>query len=144
MNSNLRTYDAGQVSMVFAGIIISGLADGTFVKIAQNTDSFALKIGADGEGARSKTNDRSGKVTFTVMQSSESNDLLSALHNVDIDSPSGDGIGPLLVKDNSGRTLAVAEKAWIVKQPDSEFARDISMREWVIETNALESFFGGN
>jgi hypothetical protein len=140
----LRTYDAAQVAMVFAGIPLSGLADGTFVTIEQNSDSFALVVGADGEACRSKTNNRSGKVTFRLLQSSQANDLLSALHNVDIDSPSGDGIGPLLVKDNSGRTLVTAEKAWIMKQPSAAFARDTETREWVIETDRLAGFHGGN
>jgi hypothetical protein len=141
----LKTYNAGQVSMVFAGIPISGLADGTFVTIAPNTDSFALTIGADGEGVRAKTNNRSGRVTFTILQSSEANDLLSALHNLDAaPGTNGDGIGPLIVKDNSGRTLVTAEKAWIVKTPDAEFAREASTREWIIESDALLSFHGGN
>lgn len=140
----LKVYDPKAVSMVFAGILIGGYSDGTFVKIAANNDSFALLVGADGDATRSKTNDRSGRITFTLQQSSLSNDLLSAAHAADVLTSNGDGIGPLLIKDNSGRTLVTAEKAWIVKQPDADFAREVSMREWIIETDNLVAFLGGN
>jgi len=141
----VKTYDASQVAMLFGPIeITDGLADGTFVSVEQNEDSFALTVGADGEACRSKTNNKSGRVTFTVLQSSLANDLLSAAHNLDVASPNGDGIAPLMVKDNSGRTIVAAEKAWIVRQPTTEFAREVSSREWIIETDALNSQVGGN
>ena len=130
--------------MVLSGIPISGLADGTFVSVVFNEDAYALTIGSDGEGTRSKTNNRSGRVTFTLMQSSESNDLLSALHNLDLNTPNGDGIGPLLVKDNSGRTLVTAASAWVVKHPDAEFGREAATREWIVETEELLAQHGGN
>ncbi len=141
----VKTYDASQVAMVFGPIEISdGLADGTFVSIEQNEDSFLLMVGADGEACRAKSNNKSGRVTFTLLQSSLANDLLSATHNLDVASPNGDGIAPLLVKDNSGRTIVAAEKAWVVRQPTVEFAREVSTREWIIESDALQSVFGGN
>ena len=140
----LRTYDPSQVTIVFAGIPISGFADGTFLSVEQNEDSFTLQIGTDGEGTRSKSNNRSGRVTLTLMQSSLANDLLASLHSVDLSSPGGDGIGPLLVKDNSGRSLFTAEKAWIVKPPTGEFGREATSREWIIETDHLIQTHGGN
>lgn len=140
----LLNYDASQVLMIMAGIPVQGLADGTFVSAAFNEDGFTLTVGTDGEGTRAKTNNRSGRVTFTLMQSSSSNDLLSALHNLDLNSPNGDGIGPLLIKDRSGRTLITAESAWIVKHPDAEYAREASTREWIVETDELIASQGGN
>ncbi len=140
----LKTYDANEVALIMAGSPISGLADGTFVTVAQNEDSFSLVIGSDGEGARSKNNNESAIVTFTLLQTSESNAVLAALHNLDIASANGDGIGPLLVKDNSGVSLYTAEKAWIRKPPDAEFGREVGSREWVIETHKLINLTAGN
>lgn len=140
----LHTYYPDQVAMVFAGIPITGFADGTFLSVEQSEDSFSLQVGSDGEACRSRTNNRSGRVTFTLGQWSAANDLLSALHNVDISTPNGDGIGPLLIKDNSGRSLFAAEKAWIVKPPTGEFAREAGSREWVVETDSLVQQHGGN
>lgn len=137
-----KSYDPAQVSVIFAGIIVEGYADGTFVLAARNNPSFSLKVGASGEGARAKSNDRSGTVTITLMQSSASNDLLSA--QAALDEASGDGIGSLLIKDLSGTTLVSAETAWIQKPSDMERAKEISDAQWVIETDVLNMFVGGN
>jgi hypothetical protein len=140
----VKNYDPAANVLVFAGIPISGFADGTYVSVEQNEDSYALTVGADGEGCRSKTNNRSARVTVTLMQSSLSNDLLSALHNVDLASPAGDGIGPFLMKDLTGTTVMAAEKAWLVRFPTSSYARDPETREWIIETDHMIQNVGGN
>jgi hypothetical protein len=139
---SVKTYNPADVSIIFAGIPIEGIADGTFVTVARNNPSYNMSIGSDGEGVRAKSNDRGGTVTLTLMQSSVSNDALSAVSL--LDEASGDGIGPLLVKDNSGRTICGAETAWIQKPADSEFAREATTREWVFETDLLDVFIGGN
>lgn len=138
----VKTYNPADVVIVVAGIPISGFADGTFLSIGRNNPSFTDGTGADGEGFRSKSNDKSGTATLTLLQTSASNALLSAL--AALDEASGDGIGPLLVKDNSGTSLYSAQTAWIEKPADSEFAREKSDREWVIKTDLLNVFVGGN
>lgn len=140
----LSTYDPSQVAIVFAGIPITGFADGTFLNVEQNEDSFTLQVGTDGDGCRSKSNNRSGRVTFTLGQWSACNDLLSALHNLDVNTPNGDGIGPLLIKDLSGTSMYIAEKAWITKPPAAGFGREAESREWIIETLDLEQHHGSN
>lgn len=139
---SVKSYDPASVSIVFAGIPMEGYADGTFITVARDNPSFNLAIGSDGEGARAKSNDKSGTITVTLMQNSLTNDLLSALSIAD--EQTGDGIGPFLMKDLSGRTLCAAETAWLEKPSDIEFAREISNREWTIKTDALDLFAGGN
>jgi len=139
---SVKPYDPAEVTITFAGIIVEGYADGTFITAARNNPSFSLKVGASGEGARAKSNDRSGTVTLTLLQSSASNDLLSA--QAALDEASGDGIGSLLIKDLSGTTLCSAETAWIQKPADVEYAKEISDRQWVLETDILNIFAGGN
>jgi len=139
---SVKTYDAGSVSIIFAGIPFEGFADGTFVTVARDNPSFNSLVGSDGEGARAKSNDKSGTITCTLMQTSVTNDLLSGVAL--LDELVGDGVAPILVKDNSGRTIASAETAWIEKPADAEFGREISNREWVIKTNSLNMFIGGN
>src|SRR3954471_4025451 len=101
----VTTFDFKAVSAVFAGIILGGFADGTGIQVTQNEDSFKLTVGADGEAVRAKSNNRSGRVKISLLQGSAANDLLSALHALDVNTSNGDGIGTLIIKDNSGRTL---------------------------------------
>jgi hypothetical protein len=138
----VKSYNPADVSVIFAGIPIEGYADGTFLVAARDNQSFTKMVGSDGEGARAKSNDAGGTITLTLMQTSISNDALSA--QMALDEASGDGVGPLLIKDGSGRTLIVAESAWIQKPADAEFGREISNREWVIETDNMQIFDGGN
>ncbi len=139
------TYDPSQVSVIVAGLPLSGFGPDTFVSIEQDEDSFELLVGADGEAARSKTNNRSATVTLSLLQNSASNDALSALHNLDIESPGGDAIGPMLIKDNSGRAIVSAAKVWVQKPPTVEYARGVSVREWTFRTDRIEWInIGGN
>jgi hypothetical protein len=139
----LATYNPAEVTIVFAGIPISGFAEGTFVSVERNEDSYAMQVGADGNATRAKSNNRSGRVTLTLIQSSVSNDALSAQAKLD-ELNDGDGIGPLLIKDLSGRTVIQAEQAWIVKPATVEYGREASEREWVIESDALDMDVAGN
>ncbi len=139
---SIKTYSAGEVSIIFAGIPFEGFADGTFVTFGRDNPAANGLVGSDGEGARAMSNDRSGTITCTLMQTSATNDELSALALADENS--GDGVAPLMIKDNSGRTVCVAETAYIEKVADGEFARELTNREWVFKTDHLEMFIGGN
>ncbi len=138
----VKTYDPKQVACIFFGKILSGFADGTFVKVTRNEQTFNLKVGVDGEGARAKSNNKSGKIEFTLMQSSSSNDDLSAIAAAD--ELSGEGVGAAVVKDASGTTLCAAATAWIQKPADADFGKEIGQRVWVIESDEIDMFIGGN
>ncbi len=139
---SVKTYDPKQVIVIVDGSQMSGFAEGTFVKVGRHEDAWSLQIGADGEGTRSKSNNKSGTITFTLMQSSDSNVILSAL--AQLDELSNAGAVAVMVKDNSGSSLYVAEQAWIKKVADSEFGKEAGHREWVLETNILICNVGGN
>ena len=138
----LKTYDAKQVSIIVGGAIISGYADGSFVRVERNADQFSLVMGADGEATRSKSNNKSGRFTFTLQQSSDSNAILAGF--AALDELSNNGIIPVLVKDNSGNSLHTAAQAWCVKYPSSEYAKESGTKEWVFETDELITFPAGN
>lgn len=139
---SVKSYDPKQVIFIFAGIQASGYEDGTFITVARDNPAFTNGSGADGEGWRAKSNDKTGTVTLTLLQTSVANDAYSAI--AALDEASGDGVAPMLLKDNSGRTLCAAATAWIEKVADAEFAREKSTREWVFKTDSLEMFIGGN
>lgn len=136
------TYDFKQVVCTFNGFQIQGFAEGGEISVERNEDAWTLQVGADGEGTRSKSNNKSGRITLPLQQSSASNDVLSAF--ADADELSNAGSGPFLMKDLSGRSLIVAEQAWIVKKPATNFGAESSPWEWVLETDNLVMSLGGN
>lgn len=138
----LNTYNPKEVAIIVGGNIIDGFADGTFINVERDEDSYTLQVGSDGEATRSKNNNLSGTVTLTLRQGSPSNAILSALAQQD--ELNGSGIVPLLVKDNSGSSIHSAETAWIQKPSAAEYGRESGSREWVIRTDRLQTFIGGN
>ena len=138
----VETYSPKKVSVIFGAVIVTGFAEGTFINIERNKDAFTLATGADGEVSRIHSPDKSGKVTITLQQTSDSNDLLSVLAIADENTLQGQV--PLLVKDGNGRTLVAAANAWIDKLAPSGFGDEMSTREWIVSCAELEIFVGGN
>ncbi len=128
--------------MVWNGIPITDYAPGTYIEWARNADAFALTVGSGGSAARAASSDRSGTVTVTLLQTSPVNAALSAA--AVLDETTGDGVGPLLIKDLSGADVVSAESAWIRKQPDGEESNEVTNRVWVFESDALIINLGGN
>jgi hypothetical protein len=144
MSTETKNYDADQITIAIAGIPVTGYADGEFFTLEMETDSFTDTVGTDGEVTRSKTNDRRATAHLKLMQSSDSNDLLSALYNTDLNAPNGAGVGAFLVRDRQGRALYTAAACWIQKPPPVAFDRTAKERDWTIRIGSLARFDGGN
>lgn len=135
-------YNSADVTIIVNGIIISGFADGTFVTVERDEDAFTKQVGTDGEVTRSKSNNKTGSVTITLMQSSASNGDLTVMHA--LDELTGNGVGPFLMRDGSGNSKYAAENAWIRKYPSAEYGREATGREWVIDVDKLNVAEAGN
>lgn len=129
----IATLNAAEVYMIAGPIIVTGFADGSFVKIARNEATYTLVVGTDGEACRSMTNNRSGTFEFTLGQWSSCNSQFSALLNTD--EKTGDGIIPVMIKYKM--SVYAAEKAWVQKPADQEYAREAGSRVWTLETSFL-------
>lgn len=125
---------------------ISGFADGTFVSVSRTVPSSTLYTGADNTGGRLIRKNRAANITLTLSQFSESNDVFSALLDLDEQdsSPTGSGIFSIFIKDLNGRSLYHADQAFISQHPDSMFGTDVSTRDWVISAVRLNQTIAGN
>lgn len=140
--ANVNTYSSKSVTITVAGNLLTGYADGDFCETSQDEDAFKKVIGADGTGSRSRNANEGGVVKVTLQSTSPSNDVLSALANND--RLLGTGIGTVLVKDASGRTVESAQAGWVKKIPPSKFAKDQGTNVWEIDCIKLTRFVGGN
>lgn len=140
----LKIYDPDQITVVFAGILIAGYADGEFVRIAQEVDNFSDVGGTDGEVSRSRSKDRRGTITFVLMQTSSVNAQLSAVANRDLLEDNGAGVAETTVRDRQGGSLYFAAESWISRPPDASFDRTATSREWTIRCAKLERNDAGN
>ena len=136
------TYDPKEYSITYGGRSLSGFEDGTFITVRRNNDMFAMKVGADGKGVRSKSNDRSGQVEIVLSQGSADNEFLSEL--AISDELANGGIRPFGMKDSSGSDLYASGGVWVKKMPDAPYAKEAGSRTWLLETDELEMFVGKN
>lgn len=142
MGKPLSTYNPAEVFVSYAGFTLQGFADGEMITVDRNDDAFKLYIGSDGEGARSKSNNKSAVITVRLMQTSDSNDIITALAKAD--EVANAGSGPFMIKDGNGRTLLIAENCWVQKLPTVTFGKEVGEREWKLESDSVEEFIGGN
>lgn len=139
----LKTYDFKQVACIFGGRQITGFAEGDdSIGVEPEADAWTKTVGADGEVTRSKSNNNSGKVMLKLMKTSDANDFLMSLYNAD--KLQNAGMVPLMIKDNSGRSLHVGEQAWIKKLPKDGYGATAGTVEWEIDVADMVSNLGGN
>lgn len=139
----VKEYDSASVFVSVGGVPISGFAPDSKVTLARNNDAYTLQMGSDGEAARSKSNDKSGRMTIQLLQTSPSNAILSAFALADEVTPGG-AVFPFACKDLNGGSLHTAQTGWIVKKPDAEYVVEAGPREWIIETDDLKHTVAGN
>jgi Protein of unknown function (DUF3277) len=137
-----KTLDPGQIVIAWGPHIVSGYADGSFVKASRDADAFSKSVGADGSAVRIRSRNKAGSVEITVQQTSATNDFFAA--KALEDELLGTAVMPLIVKDLAGRTVVVAAESWIRKSPDVEESKDMTDRTWILDTGDLELFAGGN
>jgi len=140
------TYAADLVVLSIAGKIIdSGFAEGEFVSIEMNADDFSDKAGADGEVARARSNDLRATIKIKLLQTSQGNDLLSALRQLALASENGGDVGAFRLTDrSSGIVLARADKAWVSKPPTVSRGREIAENEWTLRAASMQLDPSGN
>ncbi len=141
----MKVYTSDQIVASLGGIPLnSGRSDGVFIEIEMMNPLFSTKVGADGETARSRSNDHRAKIKITLLQTSDSNILMSALHNLDRFAPNGAGVAALYIQDLQGTSLHTAAECWITKFPDVKYGPEIELRVWELECADLINLVGGN
>lgn len=132
----MADYAPGSVVVQFRGVPLTGFATGTFVSAERTEDSFATTVGADGEYARTRSSNKSGTVTLTLLATSASNQLLLAWLRED--EAFGTGKGPLSVKNLAGQELVFSPEAWLSRPANLEFGDTLGNREWTFQCGRLD------
>lgn len=125
-------YEFDRVAVNHGPILIDGFAEGDSISIDRDAVSFTYQVGNDGKVTRSKVLNRCTKITLRLMQRSDANTKLSALHEADRIGINGVGIVPTMVADLSGVAVYAAAQSWIEAPPQVTFGQDSGTREWVI------------
>lgn len=144
----LSTYSPQDVTVVIsqgaASHVVSGMAEDGFISIERNSETFEMYTGADDTNTRIYKPNTSCTVTISLQQTSNSNDVLSTLYELDRASRNTSGLFAITVKDNSGRSVFSAPQAYIATVPNAEFGISMNTRDWVIHCPRPDYYLGGN
>lgn len=137
---SVETYSASDVKLSIGGYIITGWDNLT---INRRVKAFTPVYGIRGKNTRVKNVDTSATIIITLIQTSQSNDVLSYIHELDIDE--GTARITLTLKDNSGRSVFSSNEAYISSYPTKSFSGDFTYNTWEIILQSTQSYtVGGN
>lgn len=141
----LREYSPQEVIVQWIGTsngaafkyTFEGFGDGTFVTTTRNSSNSEMNVGAQGDSLRVHSADKTGTCEMTLMQTSESNIILTAAQNL------GDrqGLhveGDIIISDRSGGALVRCLGAQIMDPATPEFSDGNSNRTWTFNCNKVE------
>lgn len=134
------TYDPARHTISFGGNILTDFAADSLVEIEKDGDDFTYHPSSTGGGARARNRDGSHTIRVRLLQTSMSNDVLSAIRASDL--LKGDGVKEFVVKDLDGATQFIGE-AWIQKPPAMARGPEVGTYEWTLRCADPAVFFVG-
>ena len=138
----MKTFDPKLVTVLIAGVPITGFADGELVTVEKNEDEWGYHVGADGEVTRVRQRQPMYTVTVRLAGSSLSNAILDAFRRLDLQT----SYSPVSVSiiDALGGQSFFAREAWCAKDPGWSPGRDLGEPEWVYHCADGEMVHRGN
>ena len=126
--AQLATYMPEEVTILLAGIPVSGFIQGSFISVDKDVKPFTSKRTADGTVSRMYNNDQTYTITLTLYSGSDSNQLLTRLWQ--LDEITQRGKFPLMIKDGSGSDLFFSTTTWIEGIPSLVKSNQYEPRAW--------------
>jgi len=139
----MKSYSFNNVVMLVNGSEITGWPEGDDAIVADRlNDSGAHIVGIDGSMTLSISRDRSGTLTFSLMQNSESNKLLTGL----ITAQENGAFIPIFVqvKNTQGGELVSGTQGYLTKPAAVQFGENLQPVEWVIVVERLDTINSGS
>lgn len=143
MANLLGSYSPNDVIVTVGGVPVSGYAPDTFVSVEYNTDAATLVEGADGSPAMAfKRGQRGGSITLTLLQTSLSNNYLSALLFSQKNGANSATTFAISVRNAQGGEMHTISRGAIGKEPVAGNGPEVGTREWRF-IGQLDSTFAG-
>ena len=129
----ITNYDPMKVSIVVSGLVITGFADSSVVKVARNEDIVTPSVGAQGDVVYSENANQSATITISLQSTASALQKLRTMaksrREVDI-----------VISDasNDGGELLSAGRCRITKVPDSNKDKTSGSADVTIFAPAVE------
>lgn len=133
----MKSFSFLNVSLLIQGQEMTGWPDGDDSIIAERlSDSAEHVIGNDGAMVMFVTNDRSGTLTFKLLQNSRSNELLTAL----ITAQENNAFVPVFVQmvNTQGGEFVSGTQGYLKRPSNLQFGRKLVPVEWTVVCERLD------
>lgn len=138
---NVTTYSPKDVILTIGGAYLVGW---NAITVTRDSAAFVKVDGIRGKNTRNFNLNTSATITLSLPQSSQWNDVFSAVVAADIESQ-GNFRCEITLKDGSGSTLVQSVEAYIPNYADITFDGTISNRVWLIQCLSTSVYnVGGN
>jgi hypothetical protein len=136
MSNNAATYSPNQILLTIGNYAITGYAPNTFIEVEQSSKSFEIVKGMRGVNARKRNLDKSLRITFRLLQTHDTNNILTQIHQADLDSGAGRfaiNLTDLASSEaGNGKGQIISNKAFIEGFPNIVYSGSLEAREWTI------------
>ncbi len=136
-------FDPNQVQLSIGSNVITGFAPGSMIEFEPSAELFNNVVGTKGDVAIARIYNPLGTLKIKLLQTSASNDDLSALVLSASTSTASGVAAPVSLADMSG-TTRVAGMVWVQKRPTVSFSDTIETREWTATVKVDTYTIGGN
>jgi len=146
MNS-FGVYAGPEVLIAFGTVTLDDMRADEFLEITADEDAYVTVKGSDGSITRCTTGNSLFHATVRLKAASNTNQVLSAILQVDQIAGGGAGVASFFVKDPNGATIVTSEAAWLSKWPDFSKGKEVGKDvEWMFDMQILPGFMiiGGN
>jgi|FreactcultuFSWF8_1027224.scaffolds.fasta_scaffold05942_2 hypothetical protein len=131
----LKSFDPRRVMLIIGSHRVSGFMEGEPLTGEPMADGSTSVAGMDGDVARAMNTDPRWTFTANLLQSSDSNDVLSAIYQLD-KATNGNGVVPFLLQDNNGTTIISGAQCWVLRPANISYGSTITGRAWTIHVVA--------
>jgi len=121
----VNTYSPSDVILTVGGYQLTGWQS---ISISRTVKGFTVIRGIRGKNTRVPNVDTSATITISLLQTSQGNDVLSYIHELDLEE--GTARIALMLKDSSGRSVFSSNEAYITGYPTVTFSGQFEYRNW--------------
>lgn len=137
---DINTYNPSDVSLIIGGYRVFGWDS---ITIQRNSQGYTPYKGIRDKHSRTRNQDTSATLSLSIIQSCPVNDVLSYVHELDLQY--GTGRLEITLKDDSGRSVFSSNEAYITGYPAAEYTSELEYRVWnVFCQNTGTWVLGGN
>lgn len=112
------------------------------ITIHPTGDIGAMQVGADGYGQHTLHADKSGRVSVSLLKTSPTNKLLSALYAFQTAAGSAYGQNTIVINDSSRGDVITCSQVGFTKAPDLSFGKEAGLNVWEFNAIRIERSLG--